>query len=66
MFHLSFTTADIAAKLSEVIEAGGTQLSLIWINDPNDETKKMVYCTDPWGTILELYTHDYGRMYAAP
>lgn len=66
VFHLSFTASDIEAKLAAVIEAGGRQLSQIWINDPEDDTKKMVYCADPWGTILELYTHDYGDMYAVP
>ena len=64
VFHLSFTSPDIETKLAELVGAGGSQLSKIWINDDADETKKMVYCADPWGTIIELYTHDYTDMYA--
>ena len=64
VFHLSLTSPDIELKLAELIKAGGVQLSEVWVNDDKDESKKMVYCTDPWGTIIELYTHDYADMYA--
>lgn len=63
VFHLSFTSPDLERKLAELIEGGGMQLSEVWVNDDRDESKKMVYCTDPWGTIIELYTHDYTDMY---
>lgn len=65
VFHIAFTSAAIEDKLAELIAAGGVQLSRVWINDATDASKKMVYCTDPWGTIIELYTHDYVDMYAA-
>lgn len=65
VFHISFTAAALDDKLAALIAAGGVQLSRIWINDDADVSKKMVYCADPWGTIIELYTHDYVEMYSA-
>ena len=64
VFHISFTCAVIEDKVAELVAAGGIQLSRIWVNDDTDQSKKMVYCADPWGTIIELYTHDYVPMYA--
>jgi len=62
VFHFSITDSDINGRLRCLLDQGGKQLSKIWVNMPPD--KKMVYCSDPWGTIIEIYTHDFVLMYA--
>ena len=64
LFHFSMTVDDIEETLAALTAAGGSVLSKIWINDPEDPFKRMVYCADPWGTIIELYSHSYIDMYA--
>jgi catechol 2,3-dioxygenase-like lactoylglutathione lyase family enzyme len=63
VFHFCVTDPDIEVRLQKLIDHGGKQLSKICINVPPD--KRLVYCSDPWGTIIEIYTHAYADMYAA-
>jgi catechol 2,3-dioxygenase-like lactoylglutathione lyase family enzyme len=63
VFHLSFTTDDVVALAQRVVEHGGRQRSRVWYNRPPHPTKRMVYLEDPWGTIIELYSHSYEEMY---
>lgn len=64
VFHFCVTVDDIEAATARLIEHGGRQRSKIWLNAPPDPRRKTVYCEDPWGTIIELYTHRYADMYA--
>ncbi len=64
VFHIALTTDDIATTARRVVEHGGRQRSAIWHNQPPHPTKRMVYLEDPWGTIIELYSHRYEAMYA--
>jgi catechol 2,3-dioxygenase-like lactoylglutathione lyase family enzyme len=62
VFHFSITDPNLEQRLELLMEHGGKQLSKIWINMPPD--KKMVYCCDPWGTIIEIYSHNFIDMYS--
>ena len=62
-FHLCLTTEDVEGVTRRVVENGGRQRSRIWPNRPPDPVRRMVYLEDPWGTIIELYSHDYRAMY---
>ncbi len=58
LFHICITDPDLE-KCSQRIQAfGGKQLSKIWPIHA-DMPYKMVYCADPWGNIIEIYTHRY-------
>jgi catechol 2,3-dioxygenase-like lactoylglutathione lyase family enzyme len=63
VFHIAFTTDDVAALANRVVDHGGRQRSAVWHNQLPHPTKKMVYLEDPWGTIIELYSHRYEIMY---
>lgn len=57
--HICVTDPDIEG-ICELIKAeGGQQLSEIWSDRLPHKEFKMVYCLDPWGTLLEVHTHDY-------
>jgi hypothetical protein len=62
VFHISVTTKDIEGAARRVVENGGRQRSRMWPNRPPHPAKRMVYLEDPWGTIIELYTHGYEAM----
>ena len=32
---------------------------------PGEKPYKMVYCEDPFGNIVEIYTHSYELVYSA-
>lgn len=66
VLHFGITDLDIEARLATIIRNGGRQLSAVWLNRPPNSERKMVYCADPWGTIIEIYTHSYGEMYSGP
>ncbi len=63
VFHIALTTGDIVSLTRRVVECGGRQRSAVWLNQPPHPAKKMVYLEDPWGTIIELYSHLYEHMY---
>lgn len=63
VFHICFTAPDLDATLQKLLAAGGKQISQSWGRDTNNPEKRMVYCTDPWGTIIELYTQPFTEMY---
>ena len=58
-FHFCMTAPDFDATLQRILELGGQQISQSRQRDPQDASKRMVYCTDPWGTVIELYTHSF-------
>ena len=52
--HLSFQMGDIRAVLSEIIQAGGSQIGDITDFGMKDKPYLIVYARDPEGNILEL------------
>jgi catechol 2,3-dioxygenase-like lactoylglutathione lyase family enzyme len=62
VFHLCVTSHDIEKLRDLIVAHGGRQLSKIWVNRQPDMT--MVYCADPWGTIIEVYSNTYLEMYS--
>jgi catechol 2,3-dioxygenase-like lactoylglutathione lyase family enzyme len=58
-FHLCVTDPDIDGLIAKIVETGGKQLSKVWDDRPPGNVFKMAYCSDPFGTILEIHTHSY-------
>lgn len=57
LFHFCVTDLDLRKRLEMIVANGGRQLSRVWLNRPPDNY--MVYCSDPWGTVIELYSRTY-------
>ena len=62
IFHLCITHKDIEGLAKKIVDHGGRQLSKIWMERPPSSEYKMVYCADPFGTVIEIYTHSYRDM----
>lgn len=60
LFHFCLTTPDIKASAAAVEQAGGRILSKRWrLHDAGE--LELIYCQDPWGTVIEFYTIPYGQ-----
>jgi catechol 2,3-dioxygenase-like lactoylglutathione lyase family enzyme len=66
IFHLCITDHDIEGITRRIVGTGGTQLSEIWFERPPSTERRMVYCADPFGTVIEVYTHPYELMQGEP
>ena len=63
IFHFCVTDPDIEELAKRIAETGGKHRSQVWQLFP-DKPYKMTYCEDPWGNILEIYTHSYEQIYS--
>ncbi|MCY4541844.1 MAG: hypothetical protein OXB95_05550 [Rhodobacteraceae bacterium] len=61
-FHFCITALDIDKTLKRVVELGGNQTSICWQQYPSDPGKRMVYCADPWGTVIALHSQSFAAM----
>ena len=57
-FHFCVTDPDIEGLVAKIKASGGKQLSEIWDDRP-PHNYRMVYCQDPFGTLIEVHTHSY-------
>jgi len=54
VFHLAIVDPDIEGLVQRIVEYGGKQRSHVWEIFPG---YKAVYTEDPFGTIIEIYSH---------
>jgi catechol 2,3-dioxygenase-like lactoylglutathione lyase family enzyme len=55
-WHVCFTCQDVRLTVSELVAAGGRQLTPITTFVPG-RPWDLVYCRDPWGITVELMSH---------
>ncbi len=65
IFHLAIQDPNIEELAKKMVDAGGKQRMPIMEYYPNEKPYKMVYMEDPWGNIIELYTHSYELHYSS-
>jgi catechol 2,3-dioxygenase-like lactoylglutathione lyase family enzyme len=58
-FHFCVMDPDIEGLAAKIAATGGKQLSKIWEDRPSQGKYRMVYCEDPFGTLIEIHTHSY-------
>lgn len=63
IFHFCLTVDDIGATAATIAAAGGKQRSKVWRLFANKDYE-VVYCEDPWGTIIELCNRPYTTVWA--
>jgi catechol 2,3-dioxygenase-like lactoylglutathione lyase family enzyme len=63
LFHVCVTVDDVPGAAKRVAASGGRQTSRIW-RIFAEEPFLMCYCRDPFGNIVELYSHSQERVYA--
>jgi catechol 2,3-dioxygenase-like lactoylglutathione lyase family enzyme len=63
IFHLCVTDPDLEALVARIVANGGKQRTRIWQFLPGRPCK-LVYCEDPFGNILEAFSHSYAEAFA--
>ena len=59
VFHFCVQNPDIEGLVQRIVAAGGKQASPINELAPGKRPYKMVYTHDPFGNIIEIYTHSF-------
>ena len=59
LFHFCVQDPDVEGLAAKIVEAGGKQRMPIRYYYPGEKPYRMVYCEDPFGNILEIYSHSY-------
>jgi predicted enzyme related to lactoylglutathione lyase len=57
-FHICITAPNIEELCKKISESGGKQRSKIWNVAPN-KGYKIAFCEDPFGNVIDIYTHGY-------
>jgi len=60
-FHICVTHPDVRNLANKIVETGGKQRSKVWTVFPGCD---VVYCEDPFGNIIEIYSRSYEQFYA--
>ena len=63
IFHFCLTAPDVDAVAQRIGAHGGKVMSKVWKLWANKEYE-VVYCQDPWGTIVELCSHPYEQFWS--
>jgi catechol 2,3-dioxygenase-like lactoylglutathione lyase family enzyme len=63
--HFCVQDPDIEGMVERIIAHGGKQRMPIQEFYPGEKPYRMVYCEDPFGNLVEIYTHSYELTYSA-
>lgn len=63
IFHACLVAHDVARTAERIAANGGRQTSRVW-RIFEDEPYLTCYCEDPFGNVLELYSHSHERVYS--
>lgn len=63
VIHIGVTERNIEALVAKVTKNGGRQLCNILELDPKKH-HKLVFCTDPFGNMIEIYSHSFEQFHA--
>lgn len=64
IFHFCVQDPDVEGLVEQIVAHGGKQRMPIREYYPEDKPYKMVYCEDPFGNIIEVYSHSYELTYS--
>tara|TARA_Y100001960_G_C14760823_1_gene874017 strand:+ start:171 stop:671 length:501 start_codon:yes stop_codon:yes gene_type:complete len=65
VFHFCVQDPDVEGLAKKIVEHGGKQRMPIREYYPGEKPYRMVYMEDPFGNILEIYSHSYELHYAS-
>lgn len=60
--HFSITAPDVRAVADRIAAAGGRMRAEPVVLDA-EKGYAIVYCQDPWGTVVEVCSHPYAQMW---
>jgi catechol 2,3-dioxygenase-like lactoylglutathione lyase family enzyme len=62
-WHLCLTYPDVAQAIQRITDEGGMMLSEPTAFVPG-RPWVLAYCSDPWGTVLEIMSHSYAEVFS--
>ena len=65
VFHFCVQDPDLEGLAQRIVAAGGKQRMPVRHYFPGEKPYRMVYCEDPFGNIVEIYSHSYELTYSA-
>jgi lactoylglutathione lyase family protein len=65
IFHYCVQDPDVEGLAARIVAAGGKQRMPVSYYFPDQKPYRMVYCEDPFGNIVEIYSHSYELTYSA-
>jgi lactoylglutathione lyase family protein len=66
IFHFCVKDPDVEGLVKRIEEHGGRQrMKQVRYYYPGQKPYRMVYCEDPFGNIIEIYSHSYELTYSA-
>lgn len=64
IFHYCVQDPDIEGLAEKIVAHGGRQRMQIREYYPGEKPYRMVYCEDPFGNLVEIYSHSYELTYS--
>lgn len=65
VFHFCVQDPDLEGLLAKICDAGGKQRMPVRYYYPGEKPYRMVYCEDPFGNVIEIYSHSYELTYSS-
>jgi lactoylglutathione lyase family protein len=65
VFHFCVQDPDVEGLANRIVAAGGKQRMPVRHYYPGEKPYRMVYCEDPFGNIVEIYSHSYELTYSS-
>lgn len=63
VWHLCFTDPDIEGLTDRIVAEGGKKRTEVWEFVPGTD-RKLCYCEDPFGNVIEIFSHSYEQTFA--
>ncbi len=63
LFHLCITDPDLDELVARMVDSGGRQRTRIFTFLPG-RPYRLVYCEDPFGNIIEAFSHSYAETFS--
>jgi len=64
VFHFSVQDPDVEGLAAKIVANGGKQRMPVRYYYPGEKPYRMVYCEDPFGNLIEIYSHSYELTYS--
>lgn len=63
-FHICVVDPDVEGLAAKIDQFGGDHYSDVWRLYEDSDTYLLTYCTDPFGNMIEIYSHSHAEMHA--
>lgn len=63
-FHICVVDPDVEDLATRIDQHGGNHYAEVWRLYENDDEYLLTYCRDPFGNMIEIYSHPHEQMHA--